>query len=51
MNGIYKFVTENWDRGGSQESVDANLSEIHRSGNIEPEESTFCGQIGIPVER
>jgi hypothetical protein len=43
-------VTETWDRGSPQESRRVTLAETHSSGDMEPEEATYCGQAGTPGE-
>jgi hypothetical protein len=36
--------------GNSQESMWVTLAEMPNSGDMEPEEVTFCGHAGPPVE-
>lgn len=45
-----KYVIENHDRGCTQESMGLTFAETYSSGDIEPEEATFCSQAGPLVE-
>ena len=44
-------VIETWDRGGTQESIGVTLAVTHNIGDMKPEESTSCSQVGTLVEQ
>lgn len=48
--GYIQDVTEIWDKGHTQESIELNLAETHSSGAMEPEEATFYSHAENPVE-
>ena len=48
--GHLQDETETWDKGGTEESMEVTLAMTTYSGDMEPEEATFCSQTGTPVE-
>ena len=51
VEGHLEDIPETWDARGSQELMWVTLTEIHSSGNMEPEETPSCGQAGTLVNR
>jgi len=45
-----KDMTETWNEGGTQESIEVTLTMLHRIGNVEPGEATSCSQARTPME-
>lgn len=48
--GHLQDVTETWNRGGTQESMELTLTVTHYIDNTEPEEVSSCNQTGTLVE-